>query len=816
MLNSKPFIINALAVLLSISLAAPDLGARTKKGEKLLKEGRLAESKKDYDKALELFEQAQAEDPQDAAYQMAAQRVRFQAGLKHVDLGKKLREEGKLEEAVAEFKRAVAIDPASSLARNELSRTLKLIDQGKGGQPNASLDSPAEAAEKETERRIASIQDAPVLKPLTRQVSQLRMNNQPIKVLYETLGKLTGVNVVFDPEFQNPGKNYSMDVARISLEQALDQLAVLTKTYWKPLSDTTIFVTNDNVTKLRDFQDMVVKTFYVKNITQPQELQEIATALRTLTDIRRVLTYNAHSALMVRGTVDQVALAEKVIADLDKPKSEVVIDVVVMEANRTRTRDLAASILAGGSAGLQLPIAFTPRSSITTPGGTTAEGETPSTSTAIPLSNLKYLKTGDWSMTLPGALIQALMSDRGTRVMQSPQVRAVDSVKSSLKIGDRYPYATGSFQPGVGSVGVSPLVSTQFNFADVGVNVDITPKIHSADEVSLAVEIDVSNIRDQIDVGGLTQPVIGQRKLSHTLCLRQGEMSILGGLVQDQDTKTVNGVAGLGSIPILGRLFSSESIERGQSELMIVIIPHIVRSLNLDDRNLKGVAAGTEQVVKLSYSARGEPEAGESRVGQPLAPPPQGAKGVMEQLIPGAPAAPAGTPAPATPEAPKPTETPAPQPPAAEPPKTEAPKPAAGGGVALRFQPERTRAALGGVVVLTLTAEGASDLFGAPMQLSFDPKVLRLNDVIRGNLMAGDGQTPIFSRNIRNDAGEATIVLNRLPGSPGVNGSGGLVTLMFQVVGKGSTDVRITELTLRNSQMQPLSAAPPVANVTVE
>ncbi|HZO57500.1 MAG TPA: cohesin domain-containing protein [Bryobacteraceae bacterium] len=816
MLNSKPFIINALAVLLSISLAAPDLGARTKKGEKLLKEGRLAESKKDYDKALELFEQAQAEDPQDAAYQMAAQRVRFQAGLKHVDLGKKLREEGKLEEAVAEFKRAVAIDPASSLARNELSRTLKLIDQGKGGQPNASLDSPAEAAEKETERRIASIQDAPVLKPLTRQVSQLRMNNQPIKVLYETLGKLTGVNVVFDPEFQNPGKNYSMDVARISLEQALDQLAVLTKTYWKPLSDTTIFVTNDNVTKLRDFQDMVVKTFYVKNITQPQELQEIATALRTLTDIRRVLTYNAHSALMVRGTVDQVALAEKVIADLDKPKSEVVIDVVVMEANRTRTRDLAASILAGGSAGLQLPIAFTPRSSITTPGGTTAEGETPSTSTAIPLSNLKYLKTGDWSMTLPGALIQALMSDRGTRVMQSPQVRAVDSVKSSLKIGDRYPYATGSFQPGVGSVGVSPLVSTQFNFADVGVNVDITPKIHSADEVSLAVEIDVSNIRDQIDVGGLTQPVIGQRKLSHTLRLRQGEMSILGGLVQDQDTKTVNGVAGLGSIPILGRLFSSESIERGQSELMIVIIPHIVRSLNLDDRNLKGVAAGTEQVVKLSYSARGEPEAGESRVGQPLAPPPQGAKGVMEQLIPGAPAAPAGTPAPATPEAPKPTETPAPQPPAAEPPKTEAPKPAAGGGVALRFQPERTRAALGGVVVLTLTAEGASDLFGAPMQLSFDPKVLRLNDVIRGNLMAGDGQTPIFSRNIRNDAGEATIVLNRLPGSPGVNGSGGLVTLMFQVVGKGSTDVRITELTLRNSQMQPLSAAPPVANVTVE
>ncbi|MEP7362931.1 MAG: cohesin domain-containing protein [Acidobacteriota bacterium] len=842
MFNSKPFLINALAVLLSISLAVPDLGARTKKGEKLLKDGKLAEAKKDYDKALELFEQAQNEDPQDAAYQMAAQRVRFQASMKHVDTGKKLRDAGKLEEAIAEFKHAAAIDPSSALAMNELKRTLELLDKGKNAEPNASIDSPAEAAEKETERRIASIQDAPVLKPLTRQVSQLRMNNQPIKVLYETLGKLTGVNVVFDPEFQNPGKNYSMDVARISLEQALDQLSVLTKTFWKPLSDTTIFVTNDNVTKLRDFQDMVVKTFYIKNITTPQELQEIATALRTLTDIRRVLTYNTHSALMVRGTVDQVALAEKVVADLDKPKSEVIIDVIVMEANRTRTRNLAASIVNGGTAGLSLPVSFTPRSSITTPGGPTASTgtDTASTSSLIPLSNLKYLTTKDWSMTLPGALIQALMTDRGTRVMQSPQVRAVDSVKSSLKIGDRYPYATGSFQPGVGSVGVSPLVSTQFNFADVGVNVDITPKIHSADEVSLAVEIDVSNIRDQIDVGGLTQPVIGQRKLSHTLRLRQGEMSILGGLVQDQDTRTKNGIPGVGQVPILGRLFSSESVERGQSELMIVIIPHIVRSLNLDDQNLKGVAAGTEQVVKLSYAPREEaPPATPNRVGQPLAPPPQGAQGLMGQLIPGGPKPPApgataspGTPAPGaqplTPGAQPPApgaqpitpgaEPPAPgaQPPAAEPAKTEPAPPAEAGGVALRFQPAQTRAALGGVVVLDLAAEGAADLFGAPMQLSFDPKVLRLNDVIRGNLMAGDGQTPIFSRNIRNDTGEATVVLNRLPGSPGVNGSGALITLMFQVVGKGSTEVRLTELTLRNSQMQPLNALHPIASVTVE
>lgn len=834
MLNSKPFLLNALAVILSVTLAAPSLPARTKKGEKLLKNGKLAEAKKEYDRALELFEQALAEDPQDAAYQMAAQRVRFQAALRHADAAKKLREEGKLEEAAAQYRRAVAVDPSNTLAISELKVTLQMIERAKGGTPDQATLTPAEEAQRETERRIASIQDVPILKPLNRQVSQLRMNNQPIKVLYETLGKLTGVNVVFDPEFQNQGKNYSLDLNRISLEQALDQLSVLTKTFWKPLSDTTIFVTNDNVTKIRDYQDMVVKTFYIKNITTPQELQEIATALRTLTDIRRVLTYNAHSALMVRGTVDQVALAEKVVADLDKPKSEVVIDVLVMEANRSRTRDLAASIVNGGTAGLRVPIGFSPRSSITTPGAVSGgdsgdKDDTTSKSSALPLSNLKLIQAKDFSLTLPGALLQALMTDRGTRVLQSPQVRAVDSVKSSLKIGDRYPYATGSFQPGMGTVGVSPLVSTQFNFADVGVNVDITPKIHSSDEVSLQVEIDVSNIRDQIDVGGLKQPVIGQRKLSHNVRLRQGEMSILGGLVQDQDTKSVNGVPGVGQVPILGRLFSSESIERGQSELMIVLIPHIIRSLNVDEQNLKGVAAGTEQQVKLTYAPRQEAAApAASHIGQPLKPPPPG---IMNQILPGAAppgaavqmAPPTATASPAGAVPPPPPAEPATplQPPAAQPgappapPAAEPSKPAAGIPI-VRFLPGESKAAPGGVVVLTVNADNVADLFGSPMAIAFDPKVLRLNDVIRGPLLAANGHTPLFSRNIRNDAGEASILLSRLPGSPGVSGSGGLVTLMFQAVGKGSTEVRFTELTLRNTQMQPLNAQAPVARITVE
>jgi len=823
--NRNRFWMNGLAMGLSLLMIAPPAAwARNRKGDKFIKEGRLAETKREFDLALELFEKALAEDPMDAGYQLASRRVRFQAGQRHVDLGMRLRGEGKLEEAVEEFKKAFAIDPASLIAMTELKRTLEMIDRAKGKRPEERGVTPAEQASMETERRLAAIQPVPELKPISRTIQTLKMNNQPIRVLYETLGKLAGVNVIFDPEFQNMGKNYSIDLTNTTLDQGLDHLSVLTKSYWKPLSANTIFITNDNPTKLRDYQEMVVKTFYVRNITTPQELQEIATAIRTLTDIRRVLTYNAHNVLIVRGTADQVALTEKVVADLDKPKSEVVVDILVMEANRSRTRELAATIVSGGTNGFRVPISFTPRAILggvqgATSGGGDGEGDGGTSTGSILLSNIGRVTSKDFSLTLPGAMLQALMTDRGTRVLQSPQVRAVDTVKSSLKIGDRFPYATGSFQPGVGTVGVSPLVSTQFNFADVGVNVDITPRIHSADEVSMQVDIDVSNVRDQIDIGGLKQPVIGQRKLSHNVRLRQGEVSVLGGLLQDQDTKNISGVPGLGNLPGLSRVFAGESIDRSQSELLIVLIPHIVRSLHVDEQNLRGVAVGTEQVVKLMYSPREEdkavrPAGATPGAGTPLTPAPAG---LMEQLVRPVPAQPGTT----TPQPGPVQTTPTPATPAPEAPAAEAPKPAppaapAGAPIALRFTPDKTNVALSANVNVTLNVENATDLFGSPLRITYDPKVLRLNDVVRGGLLGGDGQSPIFSRNIRNDAGEATVVLNRLPGSPGVSGSGGLVTLMFQAVGKGSTEVRLAEVTLRNSQMQAMKADAPVAAVTVE
>jgi len=543
---------------------------------------------------------------------------------------------------------------------------------------------------------------------------------------------------------------------------------------------------------------MVVRTFYLRNLTTPQELQEIATILRSVTDIRRVFTYNAQNIIMVRGTVDQVALAEKLVGDLDKTKGEVVVDVIVMEANRARTRDIAAGFLNGSSQGLRIPISFTGGAKTTIPStgtdtGTGATGTTATTTAgALTLNGLSALgSAGNWSVQVPNAVFQALMSDRGTKVLQSPQIRAAHGVKASLKIGDKYPYATGSFQPGVGAVGVSPLVSTQFQFADVGVNVDFTPIVHGAEDVTMQVEIDVSNIRDNIDIGGLKQPVIGQRKFSQTIRLKQGEISLVGGLSQIQNTRVMSGTAGLAQIPVLGRLFSSESVERTDGELLIALIPHIVRSADINDLNLRGIAAGTDTVVKLHMA----PSA--SVTPEPAKPVP-GPKPDAPRFTP----PPAGLPIPGL------------NLPGAKLPEAAAPKPP--GALAVRFDQPATGLKAGAPLTLNLQVDNAADLFGAPMRLKWDPKVLRLNDVSRGPLLASDGQQPIFTRNIRNDEGEAVVVLNRAAGAPGVSGSGTLLTLTFQAVGKGSTAVSVLDLSLRNAQMQPVAAQPAPAMVNVE
>jgi general secretion pathway protein D len=812
----------ALLILITVGvlLQAKD------KGSKDFKDAEAAAAKQDWDKALPLYMSAMDKNPNNLAYTIGMRRARFQAGQMHVNKGQKLRTEGKVDDAMAEFQRAIVADPSSGIAIQELKRTQAILDDKKnGGKPGANPNdaglTPAERSRRADDQKVASIEAPPELSPVVARIPPIKMNNQPPKVLYETIGKMAGINVVFDSQYTAPQRNSNVDIAtNTPIEQAFDYLAMLTHTFWKPISPNTIFVAEDNVTKRRDYEDDVVKVFYVTNVTSVQEFQEIATTIRTVAEIRRVFTYNAQKALIVRGTADQVALTEKLIHDLDKPKSEVVIDVIVMQVNSQYSRSLAATIASGGTAGLQQAISFLPTTTNTgttttstdpttgittttvTP-TTTGASTTATTAGTIPLSQIGHLSINQFSTSLPGAILNAVMSDARTKTLNKPQVRASDGMKVELIIGQRIPYATGSFSSGVSvSSSVSPLVSTQFNYADVGLKLNITPQIHSTSECTLHIEVEVSEVDQYVNIGGISQPVIGQSKNTADVRLRDGEVNLLSSLSQNSDSSTVGGLPGLTNIPILGQfLFGSSSKNKSTGELMIALIPHIVRTPDYTAENLRGIYAGSDQVVKLYYAPKAEEAPAPANPPAGNAPSTNPPSTNAPSITPAAAAPPATVPQTATPSATVPV------PPAA---------PSQPGHAQVRFAPATVEAKQGATVNVSVQIDNVADLFSAStIRIKYDPALLKLNDASPGELFSRDGIHLTQVKDIRNEVGEATMTIARAPGTKGITGAGAVLMLNFTAIGKGKGTITLPEFNLKNSQLQPVAATPGELPVTV-
>ena len=823
--------LTALLGILLLLIPAMPVEARTRKGEKLRAEARVEEQKGNFDQALALAEKAMAEDPSDPSYRLEVTRVRFEAAAMHVKNGQKIRNEGKLDEALAEFQKAYGMDPSSDIAAQEIQHTKEMIERSKrpGAKEEDKSLTPSALAHKAAQERTDSLLSVAELMPLNSNPIDLKMNNSRPRIMFETVAKIAGINVIFDPEYdqQQTIRTQSIDLTRTTLDQALDQVSVLTKSFWKPLSANTIFVTVDNPTKRREYAEQVVKVFYLSNVTTPQEMQEILTVLRTVVDVQKVFSYTAQNALIVRAEADTMALVEKLIADLDKPRPEVIVDFLVMQVSSTHVRNITAAF---GSTGINTSAVFAPRPGITTPGiqstttgsttttttGTTSTTTTPVTTagttgsssvTSIPLNALSRISSADFSLTtLPGAALEAVLNDSATRVLQAPQIRAVDNQKANLKIGEKVPTATGSFQPGVAGVGVSPLVNTQFTFLDVGVIVEILPRVHDNGEVSLHVDIDVSQVLDRINLGGVEEPEIGQNKATADIRLKDGEVNLLGGIIQQTDTRSTSGIPGLSNIPVIRRLFSGENTEKDRTELVIAMVPHIVRGPDVTESNLKGVAAGNATQIKVSYA----PRAGAASVA-PAAPPTAGpTPGATAPAVVGPPA----TAPPAT--APPPTAPPATAPPPIAPPATApvigaAPPgpPQAGGPARVTFVPATMDTQLNSAVTVTLYGDNVTDLISAAAQLRFDPKILRINNIVAGDLPQRNTGAMEPSKNILNDSGSADISISRGPNDGGISGAGGLFTVVFQAIGRGNTTVSVSSLGLTASTGQAINATAP-------
>lgn len=751
------------------------------KGQTDYSKGRKAETIQDYDAALEFYQKALKSDPNNAGYKIRLNQTRFEAGEMHIKLGLKYRENGDLQGAAAQFQRAQIVDPSSAIAGQELKKTLALIAEQTHEGDNARRPS-----EDESQQYMSG---PPQLKPLSNVAIYYKASGDA-KIVFDTIGKLAGLTVIYDPDF--PARRISVDLNNLTLQQALEVACFESKAFWKPITENIIMVAPDQTTKRRDYEEEVLKTFYLSNTVTPQDLTEIVTGLRQLFDLKRIQQLNSQNAIIIRATPDVLTLVGKVLNDVDKAKPEVVIQVEVLEARTDRLRTL------GVTPGQSASIAINPNATTTTGSSTTS-----TTTNNTTLNTLRHLNGNDYSVTLPNFTANAVLTDTYTKIIQNPEIRSVDGQQAKLKIGDRIPIATGSFQAGVGvgAVGsaglVNPLVNTQFQYQDVGVNIDVTPRVHPNREVSLKTKIEVSSVTGTSTIGGISQPIISQRVVEHDIRLKDGEAFILGGLIQRTDSRQLNGWPGFAKIPLLRYLFSGDNIDHQEDEVLIVMIPHIVRLPDWTKENLRGIYSGSDQNIQVKR---------ESDVRTPATEPPKpAAQPPAEGTPPGAAAPVPGAPAPGN----------FPTPSGVNPPQGQPGK--------MRFEPGTLSLKVGETKTVAVVVENVNDLFSIPMLLQYNPAVISIEEFQHamtegqhGGFLSGGTQEIAIVSNVNKEKGQAVISATRQPNTIGVSGSGTLLGIVIKGIAPGSSNLSIVQQNAKDSQQRPIPLVTSEATVQVQ
>ena len=756
------------AAILLIALAILSSAIAADKAKILYNKAREAEARQNYEQAYDFYKQAYDLKPDNLGYRASYERLRFLAAASHVHRGQLLREAGQLDAALAEFKTAVEIDASSAIAKQESQRTQQMIDAAKAA-PGKAAAPPTDFLQQRLKEAGGPVELAPISNvPINLKITE------DSKVIYETVGKLAGINVLFDPDYTS--RRIKIELNNVSLEEALQIIAVETKTFWRPVTPNTIFVAADNPAKRKDLEQVVIKTFYLTNLSQPTELQDVTNALRQILEINRIQPLPSEGAIVVRGTPDQMALAQKLVSDLDRTKSEVLVDVAVMQINRDKSRTLGINPPTSGSVQLQQNVTSTSTTGTTTSSTTTASSSTPS---GINLNTFGNLNATDFTVTISQATATALFSDSTTKLIQKPQIRAIEGQKATLKIGQRVPVATGSFQPGIGGVGINPLVNTQFQYLDVGVNIDVTPRVHANGDVTLKITMEVSEVDGTSNIGGITQPIIGQRKIEHEVRLKEGEVNLLGGMMEDQQTKALTGFPLLSQIPILKYLFSQTTTDHSETETVFALIPHVVRKQELTELNQEALDAGTASAISIR------------RVSHPVENSPQTPAQPQSQSIQPTPANPAAG-------------------------QAAAPQPTPNGAPSFGFDPATINQTKGATFAVNVLLNGAQNAYSVPLQISYDPKVLQVVNVSNGTLLSQDGQAVALVHRDDDTTGTLQITATRPPGANGISGQGTVVTVTFMAKAPGQSTLAISKGGMRDPGMQPTLVAGATANVTVQ
>ena len=530
-------------------VAALTAGCATAGG---VRQAQQAEDLRDYDLAVARYMKVLRAKPADQNAIAGLERSKLRGAEAHLLRGRRLEAIGKFDEAVMELQLASELNPASGDIARELRATrLALrnkLSVGEGGQ--TMLDAVLA-------RTRASV-PASMIVPETRLPASIRLGRQAtVRQAYQLIAELAQLSIMFDAAL--PDTIAQIDLKNLTVKEALDALARSTQTFYKVTAPGTITVIPDTPGKRREYAEEMIQTFYIGN-ADPKETMEM---LRVVADTRAVSLLAGSSSIVIRDTPERLHAVQRLLRAVDKARAEVVIDVEIMEVDRNRLREYGMNFASPGSPGI--------------------DGSIDAGSDGLTLRTLRNLSTADALISgLPALYYRLLKTDASTRTLANPHLRAIDGVAASAKFGERVLVPTVTFAPfATGGAPQQPI--TSYAYENIGVNIDITPRTHPNDDVTLTVKMDLSSVAGS---GYAGLPTFASRQLSTQIRLKDGETNILAGMIRDDERTTLEGIPGLSDIPVLGRLFARNHTERQQTDIVLTLTPHIIRVLDLSDADL--------------------------------------------------------------------------------------------------------------------------------------------------------------------------------------------------------------------------------------
>jgi general secretion pathway protein D len=538
------------------------LSCATSSGGGSLKVARNAETSQNYDIAVAEYTKLLRENPNSQDARQGLERARLRASQDHFTKARRLTATGSLEEALVEYQLAAELNPANGDIARELQDTRTQL---------RARIAVREDGKTRLESLIAQSLAAPL--PGTDLPADAKLPDSVVfrdasaRDVYSAIGRFTNLSVMFDPTFRD--QPVSIDLRGQSLQEALNGLSLTTRNFWRVTAPRTITVVPDTAAKRREYEEEIVRTFYLSNA----DLKETVDMLRIVVDARRLSTITATNAITIKDTPERIAAAGKIITAIDKARPEVIIDVELLEVNRTHLHEYGLQIASPGSQGISGAV------SINQPQG------------GISLRALSNLTSADVLLTnLPSLYYRLLKNDTATRILANPQLRTTEGIAAQARFGERVPVPVTTFAP-IAAGGVQTQPITSFNYEPIGVNIDITPRMHHDDAVSLAVKIELSSISG---TGFGDLPTFGSRQISTVIRLKDGETNMLAGLIRDEERTSVATIPGLGDIPVLGRLFSYNHKDTQQTDIILTLTPRIVRVLNLTAEDLQPFKVGRD------------------------------------------------------------------------------------------------------------------------------------------------------------------------------------------------------------------------------